>query len=241
MINYEEAMYYNEHRMKDSDSFNFECKGCGSCCNRSVIRDIPLNGVDIYHIAKGLALKDTLPVLVKYCQDPYPGNDSKVPVRLLEFDDGTGNCKLLTKNGKCSVHTEKPTICALFPLGRMYVADKSSKEAEIVYFAPPQSEDLPCSNSLKSQTLRQWKDTFSIETRDEEMEAWSTLAQKISFLVREYDPYSSDSSNMAFILFDSMLYVFDTAEGIVPQIEKRLKQLPEVEDALRELRELKLK
>lgn len=116
--------------------------------------------------------------------------------------------------------------------------DKSSKEAEFVYFAPPQSEDLPCSNSLKSQTLRQWKDTFSIETRDEETEAWCTLMQKISFLVTEYDPYSSDFAKQFFLLFDIMLYVFDTAEGIVPQIEERLKQLPEVED---ELRKLKLK
>lgn len=236
MINYEEAMYYNEHRMKDSDSFNFECKGCGRCCNCSIVGDIPLNGVDIYHIAKGLALEDTLPVLVAYCQDPYPGDTSKVPVRLLAFDDGTGRCKLLTKNGKCSVHTEKPTVCALFPLGRMHVVDKSSKEAEFVYFAPPQSEDLPCSNSLKSQTLRQWKDAFSIEIRDEETEMWIVLSQKISTLITEYDLYSSDFAKQFFLLFDIMLYVFDTAEGIVPQIEERLKQLPEVEDVLRKLK-----
>ena len=236
MFTNEKARYYIEHRMKDSDSFNFECKGCGNCCNREHVGDIPLTGVDIYHVAKELGYKNTFPVLVDYCQAPYPGDTIKVPVRLLAFDDGTGRCKLLSKSGKCSAHTEKPTVCALYPLGRMYVLHKSSKKSEFVYFAPPQSEDLPCSNSSKRQTLRQWKDTFSIETRDEETEAWRTLMQKISFLVTEYDPYSSDFAKQFFLLFDIMLYVFDTAEGIVPQIEKRLKQLPEVEDALRKLK-----
>ena len=236
MFTNEKARYYIEHRMKDSDSFNFECKGCGNCCNREHVGDIPLTGVDIYHVAKELGYKNTFPVLVDYCQAPYPGDTIKVPVRLLAFDDGTGRCKLLSKSGKCSAHTEKPTVCALYPLGRMYVLHKSSKKSEFVYFAPPQPEDLPCSNSSKRQTLRQWKDTFSIETRDEETEAWRTLMQKISFLVTEYDPYSSDFAKQFFLLFDIMLYVFDTAEGIVPQIEKRLKQLPEVEDALRKLK-----
>ena len=236
MLKEKEIEGYLKNPMKDSDSFSFECKGCGRCCNREYVGDIPLTGVDIYHVAKELGFKNTFPVLVDYCQAPYPGDTIEVPVRLLAFDEGTGRCKLLTKYGKCSVHTEKPTVCALFPLGRMHVVDKSSKEAEFVYFAPPQSEDLPCSNSSKRQTLRQWKDTFSIETRDEETEAWRTLMQKISFLVTEYDPYSSDFAKQFFLLFDIMLYVFDTAEGIVPQIEKRLKQLPEVEDALRKLK-----
>ena len=227
---------YLKNPMKDSDSFSFECKGCGRCCNREYVGDIPLTGVDIYHVAKELGFKNTFPVLVDYCQAPYPGDTIEVPVRLLAFDEGTGRCKLLSKSGKCSAHTEKPTVCALYPLGRMYVLHKSSKKSEFVYFAPPQSEDLPCSNSSKRQTLRQWKDTFSIETRDEETEAWRTLMQKISFLVTEYDPYSSDFAKQFFLLFDIMLYVFDTAEGIVPQIEKRLKQLPEVEDALRKLK-----
>ena len=238
MMKEKEIEGYLKNPMKDSDSFSFECKGCGRCCNRSIVGDIPLNGVDIYHIAKGLALEDTLPVLVEYCQDPYPGDTSKVPVRLLAFDDGTGRCKLLTKYGKCSVHTEKPTVCALFPLGRMHVVDKSSKEAEFVYFAPPQSEDLPCSNSSKRQTLRQWKDAFSIEIRDEETEMWIVLSQKISTLITEYDLYSSGIVEQAFTLFDILLYVYDTAEGIMPQIKRRVKDM----DALyEELEEIKLK
>lgn len=238
MFTNEKARYYIEHRMKDSDSFNFECKGCGNCCNREHVGDIPLTGVDIYHVAKELGYKNTFPVLVDYCQAPYPGDTIKVPVRLLAFDDGTGRCKLLSKSGKCSAHTEKPTVYALYPLGRMYVLHKSSKKSEFVYFAPPQPEDLPCSNSSKRQTLRQWKDAFSIEIRDEETEMWIVLSQKISTLITEYDLYSSGIVEQAFTLFDILLYVYDTAEGIMPQIKRRVKDM----DALyEELEEIKLK
>ena len=66
----------------------------------------------------------------------------------------------------------------------------------------------------------------------------SFYRKKISTLITEYDLYSSGIVEQAFTLFDILLYVYDTAEGIMPQIKRRVKDM----DALyEELEEIKLK
>ena len=95
------------------ETFQFHCTQCGECCvNRE---DILLNPRDMYKIARYLKMEPR-DVLEKYCET-YIGETSRMPIiRLLPIGK-IKRCPFL-KNCKCEIHEAKPSVCAIYPLGR---------------------------------------------------------------------------------------------------------------------------
>lgn len=97
------------------------CNSCGKCCrDRS---DILLKPNDLYFMAK--AMKKEIEDVLAYC-DIYIGDNSQVPILAIKFrknDDGSTICPFLKKvNDKtyhCRIHTGKPSVCRIYPLGRI--------------------------------------------------------------------------------------------------------------------------
>ena len=104
-----------------NDSFEFECQRCGACCmNR---RDIILSPYDIYNGAKYLGITTT-EFMQKYTYHSL-GNQSKIPMILLETNKSNGFCPLLkldykgSGKFKCAIHEAKPGACRNHPIGIM--------------------------------------------------------------------------------------------------------------------------
>jgi len=103
------------------DTFAFKCRRCGKCCKNR--EDILLNARDLYNIAVKLNLS-IHKIVETYC-DVYIGDTSRIPVVRLKPRGANKACPLL--NGDhCSVHDSKPSVCALFPLGRVALNDKDA-------------------------------------------------------------------------------------------------------------------
>lgn len=64
-----------------------------------------ITGYDIFRLASALKI-EPIEVIKKYTRG-YVGNNSKLPVLVLK-ERPDGSCSLL-RNGKCSVHSNKPT------------------------------------------------------------------------------------------------------------------------------------
>ena len=114
--------HYDEMCIGTDEHFRFHCKQCGKCCiNRE---DILLNPKDLYNISKelGLAPRDTI---AHYCE-VYLGQNSRIPIVRLKPRGSIKRCPLL-RDRKCSVHNAKPTVCALFPLGRSIKLDAKKR------------------------------------------------------------------------------------------------------------------
>lgn len=95
------------------EEFKFHCSMCGKCCIHR--EDILLNPKDVYSMSKELKITPEK-LIDQYCE-MYIGSDSRVPIVRLAPRGQTRRCPLL-KNRKCIVHSAKPAVCAMYPLGR---------------------------------------------------------------------------------------------------------------------------
>ena len=113
------------------------CNSCGKCCRDR--QDILLKVGDIYNICKKLKITAE-ELLTKYC-NVYVGHMSHMPIVSIKFrgnvfDDSTV-CPFLKKVGEntyhCRIHSHKPNVCRIYPLGRIGVKDIGSDEDKFVY------------------------------------------------------------------------------------------------------------
>lgn len=75
-----------------------------------------LNPFDLYRAAKELKMEPK-EFAEQYCET-YLDNDSKMPIVRLLTMGFINRCPLL-KDRKCSIHSVKPIVCAMFPIGRV--------------------------------------------------------------------------------------------------------------------------
>ena len=89
------------------------CAGCSHCCESDMGTSIVLTPYDVYNISKetGKSFDD---LLVGFIVEMSVIDGIVLPH--LKMDEG---CKFLV-DGRCSIHSSRPGICRLFPLGRLY-------------------------------------------------------------------------------------------------------------------------
>lgn len=201
--------------------FEFHCTMCGKCCiNRE---DILLNPKDLFNLARELRLT-TKEVVTQYCEC-YIGADSRLPVVRLKPRGSIKRCPLL-KDRKCSVHKAKPTVCALFPLGRGIAVEKGDigrvTTADIRYFFT----DPGCGNKTETHTVRDWLGTFGIPMQDEFFVEWQQCVMALSMKFRELE---KKSDRVMGAIWDSTLIVlymtYDVDREFEPQFKERVANL----------------
>lgn len=92
-----------------------DCSGCSECC-RVVGDSIVLDPYDIYQLSGHLGQSFTELLASKLSLRVV---DGIVLPNLNIADDGSG-CGFLDEAGRCSIHSARPGICRLFPLGRIF-------------------------------------------------------------------------------------------------------------------------
>ena len=187
-------------RLKADDTFHFRCDGCGRCCrNRN---DILLNPYDLYRVAKtlGMEAKD----VVDQYLTCYVGSDSKIPLIAMLMEGEEKLCPLL-KDNRCSVHAGKPSVCALFPLGRMLAMDRDTKKCgDVEYFI----QDVNCGYRDEAHTVREWLSEFGLEDSEAWFAVWQNAVIQLSEkLIQIYDDIPKNSREMVFGSLFGILYL----------------------------------
>ena len=106
----------------------FSCQQCGACCQHRATDPIILTGYDMYQLAGALDKESTFDLITEGIVRVQSSRQG-APVCVLETTP-EGSCILLDGT-RCSVHSKKPAVCALYPFGR--VADA---EGNYGYFLP---------------------------------------------------------------------------------------------------------
>lgn len=94
------------------------CNGCNDCCC-DVGELVVLTPFDIYEMVTYLGVEF----------DELIGNkielrkNNKISLPYLKMQDHNKNCSFLNEEGRCMIHSKRPNICRLFPLGRAYQDD----------------------------------------------------------------------------------------------------------------------
>lgn len=170
---------YEELKIGIDEPFKFHCTMCGKCCLHR--EDILLNAQDLFQIARKFQVKPQ-EILDRYCEF-YIGHDSRLPVVRVRSLGNVKRCVFL-KNRKCSIHDVKPTVCALFPIGRAIKLESNkdiSNTTDILetgyIFTNPE-----CGDDTELHTVREWLDIFQIPLEDAFFSDWS----KATILLAKY-------------------------------------------------------
>lgn len=79
-------------------------------------------------------------------------------------------CSFLDENGRCTIHTVRPGICRLFPLGRVYEDDG------FAYFL--QKDECIKDNRAKIK-VKKWIDTPNLQKNEEFVLAWHRFIRMV--------------------------------------------------------------
>ena len=206
------------------EPFRFHCDQCGKCCiNRE---DILLNPRDVYNMAKELG-QEPKDVFALYCEY-YIGSDSRFPLVRIKPRGSIKRCPLM-KDRKCSIHKAKPTVCALFPIGRCISFEQKKEKLtteDITYiFTNP-----GCGDTSESHTVREWLGEFGIPIEDIYFLLWNDILMKFSAIFRQAEKKVSPSlMDKAWDLTFIKLYLdYDMTQDFLPQFEQSSRELVEL-------------
>ena len=218
-----------KHPLGSDDEFKFRCKQCGGCCRDR--NDILLSPFDLCRMAK--ALDKTLPEVLSDYGHLYVGDMSKVPLISLRMRDDNGKCHFLREDNRCRIHSSKPVVCALFPLGRS--ASRKDGETEIYYILQPTG----CGDRDEIHTPREWMGEFDLEESEEWFFIWQDIVFEISEHTRKLLPKLPESVvNEMMIGMANILYMrYHLDKPLPPQVKENgilaLKMLKMIEDMMR--------
>ena len=209
-----------ETNLLDLDfEFRFKCRRCGKCCIHQDM--IIFNARDIFNIAKKKGM--TMQQVVEAYTEVYIGRNSRIPIIHLLSNGPKGACPLLA-NGRCSVHDCKPTVCALFPLGRVALNSKDGqplKEGEtpeVKYIL----NDHSCGSAKKVNTVRSWLAKFGIPEQDEFYLLWNKVLMSLTPAVMklEEEKVSEPALEMLWgAIYETLYLHYDTSQEFMPQFQ----------------------
>ncbi len=185
------------------------CKGFASCCH-GMGNSIVLDPLDIYHIVKNLGvtfeelLADRIELRVV----------DGIILPNLKMTGVLESCAFLNKEGKCSIHTFRPGICRIFPLGRYY------ENHDFQYFL----QTKECKNDTKTKMkLEKWIDTENINKNKKFLVDWHYFLNGIEEIIKiSQDEKLIKNLNM-YILNSFYSKKYDREKDFYLQFHKRLR------------------
>lgn len=135
-----------------------DCKGCSDCC-RGMGESIVLDPYDIYRLTTGLHISFEELLADKIELNVF---DSMI-LPNLKMKDSTDACAFLNNEGRCSIHSIRPGICRLFPLGRFYENDGFQYFLQI----------HECKNQNRTKVkVKKWIDTPDLKQNTDYVLKW---------------------------------------------------------------------
>ncbi len=160
---------YELNDMVKADTGN--CKGCNKCCT-GMGNSIVLDPYDIWLLKN--ALQKSFQELINEGRIELNMADGLILPNLAMGDKD--RCTFLNEEGRCSIHKNRPGICRLFPLGRVYDGESFK------YFL--QKGECVRENRAKVK-VKKWIDVNCIEENQQFIKEWHYFIRKIGDKVIE--------------------------------------------------------
>lgn len=211
---------YFEKPMSIYSKFRFNCTMCGQCCIHR--DDILLNAKDMFNLATKLQM--SCKEVVARFGELYIGPKSRVPIVRLRPVGEERRCPFLRPDKLCAVHEKKPTVCALFPLGR-FVREDAAVGDEIGFDAVSYlCNDVKCDKS-RTHTVQEWLIRSNVPVEDEFFVKWSALLSVLVRVMRSAKA-EDDAFREASVRLSELLYLgYDTTREFLPQFLARIPQI----------------
>lgn len=158
------------------------CNGCSACC-QGVGNLFALTPYDVYEIR--VCLKKSFEELLE--ETLILKEDGKLILPHLGMTEDEESCKFLDLNGRCSIHSHRPNICRLFPLGRIY------ENNNFKYFLQVGN----CKNAVLNEVkVSDWLGIEDYEKNKEFILMWHNTIKAMNFRMKfVYDEDAKKSLN----------------------------------------------
>lgn len=148
-----------------------DCRGCSACC-RGMGSSIILDPLDVCRLSVNLG-KSFDELLEKELELGMVDGAILPNLRMTGPEEA---CVFLDGRGRCSIHSFRPGICRLFPLGRYY------QEREFRYFL--QVHECPKPDRTKVK-VKKWIDTPNLKQYEAYITDWHYFLEDAARLVTE--------------------------------------------------------
>ncbi|MCI5700459.1 MAG: YkgJ family cysteine cluster protein [Lachnospiraceae bacterium] len=192
-----------------------DCRGCYDCCC-GMGESIVLDPLDIHRLSQGLG--KTFDELLKENLELNVVDGLILPN--LKMQGEKESCSFLTEEGRCSIHSIRPGICRLFPLGRFY------ENGSFQYFL--QVHECKKENRAKIK-VKKWIDTPNLKTYEKFVKEWHFFLKGLQeraeqdeedaralslFILRQFYSRPYDEKGDFYLEFEQRLNAAKTMQGI---------------------------
>lgn len=141
------------------------CKGCYKCCT-TVGDTIILNPYDIALMKKAVGMDFNGLVTQGYIE--LNMRDGLI-LPNIKMREGKG-CSFLSEEGRCVIHNDRPDVCRLYPLGRVYTDD------DYKYFLQKDECDMKNKSKVK---VKKWIGVSDTQSQKRFIISWHSLIKSV--------------------------------------------------------------
>lgn len=186
-----------------------DCRGCSACC-RGMGSSIILDPLDVCRLSVNLG-KSFDELLEKELELGMVDGAILPNLRMTGPEEA---CVFLDGRGRCSIHSFRPGICRLFPLGRYY------QEREFRYFL--QVHECPKPDRTKVK-VKKWIDTPNLKQYEAYITDWHYFLEDAARLVTESQDTDS-LKNLNLYILQSFYRKPYQEEDFYVQFEERMRE-----------------
>jgi len=135
------------------------------------------------------------------------------------MSEATNCCVFLNEEGRCSIHSFRPGICRVFPLGRIY------DEEGLSYFL--QKEGCVKSNRSKVKVSK-WLDTQELRRNQQYLIDWHDFRKQMEAVIEDTEDEKTVKTITMFLLNTFFIQPYDVNEDFYPQFYARLERIQAV-------------
>lgn len=191
-----------------------DCKGCHDCCC-GMGESIVLDPYDVYRLTTGLHMTFEEMLAEKLELNVYDG----IILPCLKMTTDTDECSFLDKEGRCSIHSIRPGICRLFPLGRYY------ENGSFQYFLQVHE----CKNQNRTKIkVRKWIDIPDLKENSEYILAWHDFINDTQELLMNANDEELFKKINMFLLQQFFMERYNEIDSFYEQFYVRLKKSKDV-------------
>lgn len=185
-----------------------DCKGCSACC-QGMGSSIVLDPLDVFRLTEYLG--KGFQELLEECLELNVVDGVILPN--LRMTGEKEACAFLNEEGRCAVHTARPGICRLFPLGRYY------ENGDFSYFL--QTKECRKENRTKVK-ISKWIDTSAGKKNHDFIVRWHYFLNAVEQAVLQSQEDEVRKQINLLVLHTFFLTPYDTARDFYEQFAERM-------------------
>lgn len=185
------------------------CKGCSSCC-RGMGSSILLDPFDAHRLCAGL--RKSFEELLNTCLELNVVDGIILPnLRMTAEEDA---CTFL-RGERCSIHSIRPGICRIFPLGRFY------ENHSFKYFL--QIHECPAPGKSKVK-IRKWIDTPDLKHYEQFITDWHYYLKPLQEYAMDFEHGEKIQKLSMYLLKQFYLKPYDAEGDFYQEFYERLAE-----------------